>query len=80
MNFSHLDLKAHKNLANDLIKNLLSMEPPRQKYIFDYKILDVDDVLINSKLYTEDDSEEYNRVHSENNRQVHSKFLLTDVD
>jgi len=56
------------------------MPPPITKYSFDYKKLNVDDVLIHSKLYTEDDSEEYNRVHSENNRTVLSTFLLAEVD
>ena len=47
---------------------------------FNYKKLNLDDILIHSKLHTEDeDSEEYVRVHSENNCR-RSRFLVTDTD
>ena len=80
MNFSHLNLTGTHNLARDLICNLLSTEPPKSTCTFNYKKLNLDDILIHSKLHTEDeDSEEYARVHSENNRR-RSRFLVTDTD
>lgn len=69
MDFSHLNLTGTKNVSNELIVCLLNKEQPFKKFSNNFDKLSLDCVLIHSKLHTEDDdSEEYNKVHFENNK------------
>lgn len=59
MNFSHLNLASSTNTSQELICNLASIKLPKQTYSFKFRNLNLDDVLVHSKLHNEDDSDDY---------------------
>jgi len=79
MNFPHLNLAGNPNLAKDLINNLLSIKPAIRKTKFekDYRKSSVDDVLMISKLYTEEIID-VEAVINKSNKNNH--YLVNDVD